>query len=98
MSDQQNRFGKNPKWFPTVFWPRVDAPHGNVPFNVNISGTTAQAAGAAGHVLNVIDGMYRRGPQHVANIQVTCGYHTSNSQLAVNQRSPKKQFLSHRQW
>ncbi|PIC13026.1 hypothetical protein B9Z55_027930 [Caenorhabditis nigoni] len=42
--------------------------------------------------------MYRRGPQHVANIQVTCGYHTSNSQLAVNQRSPKKQFLSHRQW
>ncbi|CAO4387539.1 unnamed protein product [Caenorhabditis nigoni] len=48
--------------------------------------------------LNLIGGMYRRGPQHVANIQVTCGYHTSNSQLAVNQRSPKKQFLSHRQW
>ncbi|PIC47785.1 hypothetical protein B9Z55_007013 [Caenorhabditis nigoni] len=48
--------------------------------------------------LKWIDSIYRRGPQHVANIQVTCGYHTSNSQLAVNQRSPKKQFLSHRQW
>ncbi|CAO4367846.1 unnamed protein product [Caenorhabditis nigoni] len=45
-----------------------------------------------------IDSMYRRDTQPVANIQVTCGYHISNSQLAGNQRSPKKQFLSRRQW
>ncbi|PIC18569.1 hypothetical protein B9Z55_024416 [Caenorhabditis nigoni] len=41
--------------------------------------------------------MYRRGPQHVANIQVTCGYHPSNSQLAANQYILHCSFLSHLQ-